>query len=172
MNSGNPTMPARQVGVIHLGYRIPAIFTELVRIRDYYSQFPFVRRCAIEFGAPETNNDLDGLFKNLVAFVKNKVRYVPDPVGFEWVTAPDVLLADILQKGIAYGDCDCHCLLLNTLLASVGFQTRFIAVKLPPATGQFDHVICGVLVNSRWTDVDTCAKSTPQPQYVERLVSQ
>src|SRR5580693_3191956 len=111
--------PSQAVGVLPLKYSVKAALTELGKIRNYYAQFPFVRRCALEFGAPDGDNDLAGLFKNLVRFVKEKMTYVPDPHGFEYVTAPDVLLADIVQKGTAYGDCDCHVLLLNTLLMSV-----------------------------------------------------
>jgi hypothetical protein len=177
----NPTSPTpgslaasgrsnEQVGVIHLGYSIPVILEELARVRNYYSQFPFVRRCAIQFGAPRFDNDLVSFVTNLPQFVKDRVLYVPDPLGFEWVTAPDVLLAEILQKGQATGDCDCHVLLLNTLLASVGFETGFVAVKLDPAGDQFDHVISQVKLEKNWIDLDPCAKAAPQPFYLERLI--
>ena len=125
----------------------------------------------MHFGNPSKDNDLEGILENLTAFVKERVCYVPDPVGFEWVTAPDVLLAEILQKGVAYGDCDCHVLLLNTLLASVGFPTAFVAVMLNPAGKEFDHVISGVQINGRWLDVDPCAKSVVQPFYENRFIS-
>jgi hypothetical protein len=158
------------VGVIRLNYSLKLALGELINIRDYYSQFPFVRRCALEFGAPKTDNDLPTLFANLVTFVKTKMTYVPDPNGFEYVTAPDVMLADICQRDTAYGDCDDHVLLLNTLLASIGFKTGFAAVKISPSDPMFNHVISKVSLNGRVVDVDPCAKSVPQPIYREQYV--
>jgi predicted transglutaminase-like cysteine proteinase len=156
------------VGVIPLSYSIPAALTALCKIRDYYAQFPFVRRCAIQFGQPQGQNDLASLVKNLPAFVRQKMTYIPDPYGFEFVTAPDVMLGEILQKGTAYGDCDDHVLLLNTLLASVGFPTAFVAVKITPGTEMFDHVISSYQYEGQWVDCDPCAKSVPQPLYLEQ----
>jgi hypothetical protein len=158
------------VGVIPLGYRLSVILNELARIRDYYAQFPFVRRCAIRFGQPQGDNDLESLYVNLPEFVKQKLTYMPDPAGFEFVTAPDVLLAEIIQRGTAYGDCDDHVLLLNTLFASVGFQTGFAAVKMSVDSQMFDHVITMVLFNGRWEDIDPCAKSVEQPIYDQKLI--
>jgi hypothetical protein len=156
--------------VIPLGYRLSLILNELARIRDYYAQFPFVRRCAIHFGAPQGDNDLESLYVNLPDFVKSRLTYLPDPAGFEFVTAPDVLLAEILQRGRAYGDCDDHVLLLNTLFASVGFQTGFAAVKISPGSEMFDHVITCVLYNGAWEDIDPCAKNVEQPIYDQKLI--
>jgi len=145
----------------------------LARIRDYYAQFPFVRRTAIAVGNPSGDNDEEALFKNLCRFVRQRVRYVNDPRGFEHLTAPDVMLGEILQpggQGVAYGDCDCHVTLLNTLLCSVGFQTGFCAVKLPPAGALFDHVVSVVEYKGLIVTVDPCAKHTPAPTYLDRFI--
>ena len=165
----SPCRP-RQVGVMPLGYRLSTILNELAKIRDYYAQFPFVRRCAIYFGNPQTDNDLAALYTNLPEFVRQKITYIPDPQGFEFVTAPDVMLADILQKGTAYGDCDDHVLLLNTLFASVGFETAFAAVKISPQSEMFDHVITQVLYEGQWQDIDPCAKNVEAPIYPEKFI--
>lgn len=156
--------------MIPLGYQVKKILNELAKIRDYYAQFPFVRRTAIHFGEPRGDNDLESLFSNLVDFVKQRMTYLPDPYGFEFVTAPDILLSEIIQRGTAYGDCDDHVLLLNTVLASVGFRTGFAAVKMSPSSEMFDHVISQVLYNDTWTDVDPCAKHVDQPIYEEKLI--
>jgi len=141
---------------------------ELARIRDYYAQFPFVRRVALAVGAPRYNNDTDGMLRNILAFVKSRMTYVPDPDGFEFVTAPDILLADILQRGTAYGDCDDHVLLLNTMLQTIGFTTKFTAVRLNDTSQYLDHVIATVWQNGTWVDYDPCAKFKPQPLYSDR----
>lgn len=156
--------------MIPLKYNLKRALQELASIRDYYAQFPFVRRCAIHFGQVQSDNDLAALFKNLPAFVRERLTYIPDPHGFEFVTAPDVLLADILQKGTAYGDCDDHVLLLNTLFASVGFRTAFAAVKISPDSEMFDHVITMVQFSGQWVEIDPCAKSVPQPAYPEKFI--
>lgn len=159
----SPTLLQPQVARIPLGYDLVAMLTELARIRDYYSQFPFVRRCAIQYGAPRGNDDAEGMLRNLAGFVRSKVWYVEDPAGFELVTAPDVMLADIVEKGHATGDCDDHVLLLNTLLASVGFQTDFAAVRLSPTDPEYNHVISLALLRGRWVQTDPTAKSRPAP---------
>lgn len=99
-----------------------------------------------------------------------KVIYVPDPHGFELVTAPDVLLMEILTRGRAYGDCDDHVLLLNTMLASVGFQTFFVAVKQDPSRDEFNHVITGVSLGGRMIEIDPCDKMNRAPNYVDRYI--
>lgn len=159
------------MGTIYLGYSLDRILAELVKIRDYYAGFPFVRRTALAVGAPKYQNDQQTMFTNIVNFVKYRMRYVCDPYGFEWVTAPDVLLADIMQKGVAYGDCDDHALLLNTMLQTVGFDTRFAAVKISPTDTELNHMISMVNLNGNWIDVDACAKFKAQPKYAEKLVS-
>lgn len=136
---------------------------ELREIRNYYSQFPFVRRCAIQYGAPRFNDDVEGMIAKLSDFVRANVRFVEDPAGFELVTAPDVMLADILEKGFATGDCDDHVLLLNTLLASVGVQTEFAAVRLSPSDPEYNHVIALALVRNRWQQIDPTAKTRAAP---------
>lgn len=136
---------------------------ELRQIRDYYSQFPFVRRCAIKYGAPRFNDDVEGMVAKLADFVRANVRYVEDPAGFELVTAPDVMLADILEKGFATGDCDDHVLLLNTLLGSVGVVTEFAAVRLSPSDPEYNHVISLAQVRGRWQQIDPTAKSRVAP---------
>ncbi len=103
----------------------------------------------------------------LADFVRAKVRYVEDPVGYELVTAPDVLLADILQNGYATEDCDGHALLLNTLLMSVGVPTDFAAVKLTPTDPEFNHVICMVQVRGVVKQIDPTAKFRLAGQYQE-----
>lgn len=155
--------------MIPLGYQVPVILKKLAQVRNYYAQFPFVRRCAIQFGDPKQDNDIRTIAENLTAFVKARMMYVPDPHGFEYTTAPDVLLAEILQKGRAHGDCDDHVLLLNTLLCSMGFQTAFVAVKLPPEGDLFDHVVTGVNLEGQWTLIDPCAKSVIQPVYQDQF---
>lgn len=151
-----------------MSYSLDAMLGELANIRDHYSQFPFVRRMALKYGAPKTNDDTDTMLANLFEFVKRNVTYVPDPDGYELVTAPDVMLADIIQGGTAHGDCDDHALLLNTLLMAIGFQTRFAAVSLGDDPNEFDHVIAVVCVHGEWKDYDACAKNKPQPSYPVR----
>ncbi len=141
------------------------MLVELQRIRDYYSQFPFIRRSAIKFGAPKSNDDVDGMVSNLTQFVRSKMRYVEDPVGYELVTAPDVLLADILQNGFATGDCDDHVLLLNTLLMSVGVPTNFAAVRISRESEYYDHVISIVQVRGVMKQIDPTARFRLAPQH-------
>lgn len=155
-----------------LQYDLRRALAELADIQAYYAQFPFVRRMAVEVGAPRWNDDVEGMVKNITQFVKEKVTYVSDPCGFELVTAPDVMLAEIVQRGRAYGDCDDHVLLLNTMLNSIGVPAVVAAVKLNPEDPEFNHVITVALLRNRWTDIDPCAKFKSQPTYLSKFILQ
>lgn len=108
------------------------------------------------------------MLRNLTRFVKDRVIYVPDPQGFELVTAPDVMLVQILRNGRTHGDCDDHVLLLNTLLTSIGFATVFIGVK--QGGEDFNHVISGVDLNGQYLDIDPCDKTGMNVKYEEKYV--
>jgi transglutaminase-like putative cysteine protease len=55
-------------------------------------------------------------------WVRDSIAYVYDPVDVEWIQTPPRTLS------CRTGDCDDKSILLNAMLASVGFQTQFLAV--------------------------------------------
>jgi transglutaminase-like putative cysteine protease len=85
----------------------------------------------------------------IFAFVRDDIRYVPDPQSVERVCGPEYTLQ------IGAGDCDDKVVLLNSMLENIGFKTRVHAVGFGPI-GQFSHVISDVRWGNGWLPLDPC----------------
>ena len=72
-------------------------------------------------------------------YVKRKVRYVRDPNNIEYLQDPLDLVKQI-QSNTAQGDCDDMATLTATLLASVGHQPFYRAVRYYNNGGNFNHI--------------------------------
>lgn len=72
-------------------------------------------------------------------YVKEKVRYVRDPDGIEYLQDP-VDLVEHIKQGQASGDCDDMSLLIATLLLSVGHVPSFRAVRYRDYAGHYNHI--------------------------------
>ena len=101
------------------------------------------------------------------AFVKKHLRYVSDPLWYEFVTFPETLLADR-----ADGDCDDHAVLESALLGAIGIPTRFVTYGFngnPPS-----HVALHALVGKKWIPLDPIVKDKPDgwevPDYDSRTI--
>ena len=83
-------------------------------------------------------------------FVKSRIRYTRDPYRVELLRSP----REVLRAG--HGDCDCHTILLQSLLQAVGFPTRSMVIagniKRPK---RFSHIYAEVFVDDKWTPLDT-----------------
>lgn len=85
--------------------------------------------------------------KALWEYVKNEVRYVHDISDVETIQTPDKTLE------LMAGDCDDKSILLATLLESIGFKTRFVAVG--KNTNNYCHVFVETFVNNKWLALET-----------------
>ena len=66
-----------------------------------------------------------------------------------------IVTAENLGPQAAEGDCDCRCVLAQSMLESLGYPTRFAIVK-GPGRGDYSHVYSEVQVESGgWVPVDT-----------------
>lgn len=84
----------------------------------------------------------------LHAFVRDKIRYVRDPVGVEMVQTPERTLE------VGTGDCDDKSTLLAALLESTGHPARFTVVAFNG--NPFSHVLVESKVGSnRWIPAET-----------------
>jgi hypothetical protein len=72
-------------------------------------------------------------------FVKEKVRYVRDPNGIEYIQDPVDLIKQI-SDGTAQGDCDDMALLTATLLLAIGHEPYFRAIRYSAGIGNFNHI--------------------------------
>lgn len=119
---------------------------------------PLVRQTAVVLTQGLEQKDHIGEIKALFNFVKNRIRYVRDIRGVETLHTPEVLLK------LKQGDCDDKSILLASLLESLGFQTRFIAVGFqPPVKNMFgnlqaqgySHVFPEVYLKGKWIPLET-----------------
>lgn len=89
--------------------------------------------------------------KALHEFVRDKIRYVKDPVGIELVQTPEATL------DIGQGDCDDKSTLLAALLEAIGHPARFTVLGFNGAP--FSHVMTEARLYSRnslrWIPLET-----------------
>lgn len=145
------------------------ILQHLDKFRRIYQTHGVVRLATVKLLDGLTNNDIDGQIERVFEFVKERMTYVRDPGRVEYVISPVRHLISVSRHGVTHGDCDDHVLLFNSMVGSIGVETRFVGVKL--RSDRFNHVISSVLTKSgEWVDLDPCAKSSPQREYSERIV--
>jgi transglutaminase-like putative cysteine protease len=99
----------------------------------------------------DTRAELEAVFR----FVRDRIRYVMDPVGVESVATPIATM----RRGI--GDCDDQCVLLGALLESVGHPVRFVIGDFD-GTG-FSHVWLQAFDRDamQWVDMDPIKPGAP-----------
>lgn len=80
---------------------------------------------------------------SLLAWVRRKVHYVPDPTDVEALHHP-VLIAEAIRKNrMVYGDCDDFSIYLAALMKAIGLRPRFRAVGYNGRFYQHVYVQCG-----------------------------
>lgn len=83
----------------------------------------------------------------LFNFVQNEIRYVRDVRGVETVAAPTYTMS------VGQGDCDDKCVLLASLLESIGHPARFVAVGFEPDS--YSHVMVQSRHGPKWVWLET-----------------
>lgn len=84
----------------------------------------------------------------LTRWVQNNIRYVRDIRDVETLQTP------LKTLDIGQGDCDDQATLLATMLESIGFKTRYMAIKTAFG-GPFVHVIAMASINGEWVPLET-----------------
>jgi len=92
---------------------------------------------------------LDGIVR-AYDFVKNKVKFVPEPFGQDNYQYPSYTLRT------GFGDCEDHVGLLGSLLKAQGYE---VGIKLVPRGGNRYHVYTVVKTPYGWLPLDTTIKS-------------
>lgn len=87
----------------------------------------------------------------LQAWVRDHIKYVNDPRLIEMLQTP----VETLRIGT--GDCDDKATLLATLLETMGFTTRFVAVAedVPGVQAQYNHVMAQVRLGPSFVNLET-----------------
>ncbi len=89
----------------------------------------------------------------LQAFVRDHIRYVQDVEDVETLQTP------IYTLQIAAGDCDDKAVLLDTLLANIGYSVLFFAVGIHGQS--YSHVLAGVKLGTRQVPLETIVPGMP-----------
>ena len=176
-----PRIPIRENllapdGTVHripINPKAPDAFTIIASIQFVIDQFgrdPRIRAATLPLISSRINNDIRNNANTVAAFVMRRMVYLADPDGGEFVQTPLVLLNAISQKGVAYGDCDDHVVLLGAMLVSIGIPARAVAVKLH-GSNHFNHVVIEYAYQGQSILIDPCAKNVPTPAYRDRLVA-
>ena len=130
---------------------------------------PAIRAAAINIVQFEGNKDYTAEAQALFEYVRDHIRYVRDVLNVETVsTAVRTLQTEA-------GDCDDQCVLLASLLESIGHPTRFVAAGYS-APGEFTHVYLHTWAGGRWIDCDPTephyfgwAPPNPRALLIERV---
>lgn len=98
--------------------------------------------------------DYEGEARILHAFVRDHMRYVRDVEGVETLQTP------VQSLYVMSGDCDDKAMLLNALLGSIGFETRFCAIGVRDQP--FSHVMAqGRLGGDEYVNLETILTDPP-----------
>lgn len=145
----------------YIGTGDTAIYRTVDRMKNIIemsSKNPYVREWAKKImGRVEVNNkkaEASAIFN----FVRDHVRYTKDPLGFEYITTPPVLLEDIRmymdgKNDRPVGDCDDMTVLSLSLLKSIGFNTAIKVVSFHN-NRKFGHVYGLVRIGYNWVPFD------------------
>jgi transglutaminase-like putative cysteine protease len=102
--------------------------------------------------------------EKIYLYVKKKIRYTRDIANIEFIKTPVKHLTDIQERGLSWGDCDDHSILLATLLESAGYRAKFVIIRSPSnPINTFNHIFVKVFNPDKndWVCLDPTAKDKP-----------
>lgn len=120
----------------------------MVSFVKQYRKNPEIRALAESIIADIPQKDSVGEVRSIFNWVRDNIRYTQDVRDVETLKTPDATVYS------AQGDCDDKATLVATLLESIGYTTRFIAIGMN-APELFEHVYAQVKLGTRWIGLDT-----------------
>jgi transglutaminase-like putative cysteine protease len=108
---------------------------------------PYIREFARRHVQDLNQKDIYGEVKRLFHFVRDKVRYIKDIRGIETLHTPEKILEQMA------GDCDDKSVLIASLLESIGYECRFVAVGFK--FNNLSHVFTQVKLRGKWITLET-----------------
>lgn len=124
-------------------YQTLDIMAQLVR-RDAASEY--LRRFALDLVWGCGGHDADCEIRACFEFARDAITYRRDPHSVERVSDAK----RTIESGV--GDCDDKCVLLCSLLAVIGYRTRFVVCGF--RRNSHSHVYCEVLSKRGWIALD------------------
>lgn len=145
----------------YIGTGDTAIYNTVSKMKDIINQSirnPYVREWAGSIVSRVEVNDKRGEAEAIHNFVRDHVRYTKDPLGYEYIQTPPVLLDGIRlymegKGNRPAGDCDDMTVLSLSLLKSIGFNVAIKVVSFKESK-KFGHVYGMVQIDYDWIPVD------------------
>lgn len=134
---------------------VAATLKIMVRLTLEYRASPMVRVTAQNLVRECASRDAMCQVSTIHAWVRDHIKYLSDVRDVETIQTPDYTL----QMGS--GDCDDQSVLTASLLESLGFQARFMAIGV--RGGGFSHVSSQVKLGTRWVNLETILPTLTQP---------
>lgn len=97
------------------------------------------------------------------AFLDDRTRFVPDPLGVELIRSPVFMLETIECAGYAVGDCDDIAVLGAALGLSAGIPARFVLLAFEDP-GLYEHVYTELLTPEP-VELDTTRPAQLPPDF-------
>ena len=119
----------------------------MVRLTKIYRSTTPIRDAAERIIAGVREKDYTGEAAAVQAWVRDNVRYTRDVFDVETLKTPLETLRTL------HGDCDDKSLLAGTILQTIGFPVRYVAVGVAP--GRYDHVYAETKIGAHWVGVET-----------------
>lgn len=145
----------------YIGTGDTAIYETVKKMRQIIlesARNPYVREWAKTIVTNVGVNDKTGEANAVFNFVRDSVRYTRDPLGFEYIQTPIVLLESIraYEEGKGerpVGDCDDMTVLSLSILKSIGFPTAIKVVSFSN-NKKYSHVYGLVQLGKIWVPFD------------------
>lgn len=105
----------------------------------------------------------------LFDFIREKLTYTRDPVGVEMTKSPSVMVEQISDRGVSYGDCDDHACLSYAMLNSIGIPAKLRVAWYQKPMPQ--HIYAIVQLDGVWYPFDTTRASgfESEPPYTKAM---
>jgi len=86
--------------------------------------------------------------------VRERLKYMRDPVGMEFTKSPTVMLDEMTTRGYTVGDCDDQACFMLTMLKSIGIPTK-LRVTWYGKVAMPQHIYVVSFIEGRWVPIDT-----------------
>ena len=149
-----PTFQSSNVATATLGLLSPGAagvretLAMMVNIVKQYRKNPEIRALAETIIEDAPQKDAVAEVRAIFDWVNNNVRYTQDVRDVETLKTPD----GTIMSG--HGDCDDQATLLATLVETVGYAARFVAIGMAEPNS-FEHVYAEVKLGTTWVALDT-----------------
>lgn len=120
----------------------------MVKLVKQYRKDPQIRALSESIIQDVPEKDAVGEVRAVFNWVRDNIRYTQDVRDVETLKTPDATIYS------AQGDCDDQSTLFATLVETIGYAARFVAVGMSEP-GVYEHVYSEVKLGTRWIGADT-----------------